>query len=150
MASRGRRYRSRRLQALQHNPELLVIRPAPPSAGLNDLQSFNLSTALMTVHKDSFTSHNITQQGGLHRRKTIGQQRFRFHVLAKYGPQCAVCSISHPQLLKAAHMRGKADQGCDDWRNGIVLCATHHDASLNWRWEATLKDWGLEGLSDGG
>ncbi len=90
-------------------------------------------------------------------------------------------------------MRGKADQGCDDWRNGIVLCATHHDAydsflfgiepstlslkvspkvtaeeigiqfdtlkplknrphddALNWRWEATLKDWGLEGLSDGG
>jgi putative restriction endonuclease len=117
----------------------------------------------------------------------IGQQRFRFHVLAKYGPQCAVCSISHPQLLKAAHIRGKADHGSDDWRNGIVLCATHHDAydsflfgiepstlslklspkvtakeigiqfgslqllknrphddALNWRWKATLKDWGKE------
>jgi putative restriction endonuclease len=57
-----------------------------------------------------------------------GQQRFRFHVLAKYGAQCAVCGISHPQLLKAAHIRGKADHGSDDWRNGIVLCATHHDA----------------------
>jgi hypothetical protein len=29
-----------------------------------------LSTAFMAVHKDSFTSHNITQ-GGLHRRKTL-------------------------------------------------------------------------------
>ena len=53
-----------RLQALQHNPELLVIRPAPPSAGLNDFQSFNLSTALMTVHKDKFhiTQHNPTKR----------------------------------------------------------------------------------------
>jgi hypothetical protein len=58
----------------------------------------------------------------------IGQQRFRFHVLSKYGPRCAVCSISHPQLLKAAHIRGKAHRGSDDWRNGLVLCATHHDA----------------------
>ena len=36
----------------------------------NDLQSFNLSTALMAVHKDSFTPHNLTQQGGLNRRET--------------------------------------------------------------------------------
>ncbi|MFL5142463.1 MAG: hypothetical protein ACJ8DP_03825, partial [Microvirga sp.] len=28
-----------------------------------------------------------------------GQQRFHFHVLAKYGPQCAVCCIRHPRLL---------------------------------------------------
>ena len=88
---------------------------------------------------------------------------------------------------KAAHIRGKADRGSDDWRNGLVLCATHHDAydsflfgiepstlavkihpkvtaeeigiqfdpmkplknrphdeALNWRWAATLRDWGIE------
>lgn len=58
----------------------------------------------------------------------IGQQKFRFQVLAQYGPKCAVCDIRHPVLLKAAHIRGKSDRGSDDWRNGIPLCATHHDA----------------------
>src|SRR5262249_28181085 len=57
-----------------------------------------------------------------------GQQRFRFHVLSQYGSKCAVCEIRHPQLLKAAHICGVAEKGCDDWRNGIPLCATHHDA----------------------
>jgi putative restriction endonuclease len=57
-----------------------------------------------------------------------GQQRFRFQVLAQYGCKCAVCSITHSSLMKAAHIRGKAHKGSDDWRNGIPLCSTHHDA----------------------
>jgi putative restriction endonuclease len=57
-----------------------------------------------------------------------GQQRFRFHVMAQYGSKCAVCDIRQPELLKAAHICGKADKGSDDWRNGLPLCATHHDA----------------------
>jgi putative restriction endonuclease len=60
-----------------------------------------------------------------------GQQRFRFHVLAKYGQKCAVCDIRHPLLIEAAHICGKAEKGCDDWRNGVPLCATHHDAFDN-------------------
>ena len=58
----------------------------------------------------------------------VGQQKFRFQILAQYGPKCAVCDIRHPILLKAAHIRGKRERGSDDWRNGIPLCATHHDA----------------------
>jgi HNH endonuclease len=58
----------------------------------------------------------------------VGQQRFRFHVMSQYGHKCAVCDIRHPQLLKAAHIRGKSEHGTDDWRNGIPLCATRHDA----------------------
>jgi putative restriction endonuclease len=57
-----------------------------------------------------------------------GQQRFRFQVLAKYGSKCAVCEIAHPSLIKAAHICGKAQNGSDDWRNGLPLCSTHHDA----------------------
>jgi putative restriction endonuclease len=57
-----------------------------------------------------------------------GQQRFRFQVLAKYGCKCAVCTITHPSLMKAAHICGKAHKGSDDWRNGLPLCSTHHDA----------------------
>jgi hypothetical protein len=61
------------------------------------------------------------------------QQRFRFQVLKEYGAKCAVCSIAHTLLLHAAHLCGKAAKGCDDWRNGLPLCATHHlafDADL--------------------
>jgi putative restriction endonuclease len=64
-----------------------------------------------------------------------GQQRFRFSVLKQYGCKCAVCSITHPQLVHAAHIRSKADRGTDDWRNGLPLCSTHHaafDAHLFW------------------
>jgi len=57
-----------------------------------------------------------------------GQQRFRFQVLAQYGCKCAVCPITHSSLMKAAHIRDKAHNGSDDWRNGIPLCSTHHDA----------------------
>lgn len=56
------------------------------------------------------------------------QQVFRFQVLAQYGAKCAACSITHPSLIKAAHIRGKREKGSDDWRNGIPLCSTHHDA----------------------
>ena len=70
MPSRRRGYRSWRLQAFHDDPQLLSIGPAPPSAGLNDLKPFNLSTVLMAVHKDCYTSLNLTQQGGLRRRDT--------------------------------------------------------------------------------
>jgi len=30
--------------------------------------------------------------------------------------------------MKAAHICGKAHNGSDDWRNGLPLCSTHHDA----------------------
>jgi putative restriction endonuclease len=55
------------------------------------------------------------------------QQRFRFQVMAQYGSKCAVCDIKYPALLKAAHICGVAQQGSDR-RNGVPLCATHHDA----------------------
>jgi hypothetical protein len=74
----------------------------------------------------------LMEEAGRRKASTVmartGQQRFRFHVLSKYGCKCAVCDICHPQLVKAAHICGKADKGSDDWRNGIPLCATHHDA----------------------
>jgi putative restriction endonuclease len=56
------------------------------------------------------------------------QQVFRFQVLTQYGTKCAVCAITHPSLVKAAHIRGKREKGSDDWRNGLPLCSTHHDA----------------------
>lgn len=54
------------------------------------------------------------------------QVRFKFDVLKRYGRQCAVCDVSIIEALEAAHIRGKAANGSDDPRNGILLCANHH------------------------
>ena len=59
------------------------------------------------------------------------QQKFRFDLLKNYGSKCALCSISNEKLLAAAHIRPKDNQGSDDWRNGIILCANHHLAFDN-------------------
>ena len=40
----------------------------------------------------------------------VGQQRFKFQVFERYGLRCAVCDISAPQLLDAAHLTA----GCID------------------------------------
>ena len=58
----------------------------------------------------------------------LGQQRFKLGVLKYYGAACAVCGIDIPQVLDAAHIRGKKDRGSDDRRNGLVLCAAPHRA----------------------
>jgi len=63
------------------------------------------------------------------------QPGFKFRVLRRYGPKCAVCSIRFPELLDAAHIREIRHKGSNDARNGIVLCATHHrafDRGLFW------------------
>lgn len=57
-----------------------------------------------------------------------GQTRFKFRVLRRYGPQCAVCDVSVLAVLDAAHLFPKNKGGTDDPRNGLVLCATHHRA----------------------
>jgi hypothetical protein len=54
MASRFWRYRPRRLQALKDNPELPVIRPSPPSAGLNDLIWTRWSTWAYLISATTF------------------------------------------------------------------------------------------------
>jgi hypothetical protein len=58
----------------------------------------------------------------------VGQQRFKFLVFQRYGERCAVCGISAPRLLDAAHLRPKRERGTDDPRNGLVLCVSHHRA----------------------
>ena len=57
-----------------------------------------------------------------------GQTKFRFDVFKRYGCQCAVCSMAIKELLEAAHIVDKQFDGCDDPRNGLVLCRNHHRA----------------------
>ena len=48
-----RRDLARRLQALEHYLELLILGPAPPTTCVNYFEPLDLGTALITVHKDS-------------------------------------------------------------------------------------------------
>ena len=57
-----------------------------------------------------------------------GQPRFKFRVLARYGPRCAVCDLDVTAVLDAAHLCPDSEGGKDDPRNGLVLCAVHHRA----------------------
>jgi hypothetical protein len=54
--------------------------------------------------------------------------RFAFEVGKRCGWRCAVCSIELKHLLDAAHVRGVAEKGSDDPRNGLILCKNHHTA----------------------
>src|SRR5262249_46712978 len=56
------------------------------------------------------------------------QQRFKFEVIARYGPACAVCGMDVREVLDAVHIAEKHARGSDDPANGLVLCATHHRA----------------------
>ncbi|WP_104663344.1 HNH endonuclease [Ensifer adhaerens] len=58
------------------------------------------------------------------------QQRvFSKAVLRAYGHQCAICEMSFPSTLQAAHIVPFGDPRHElrvDPRNGIALCANHH------------------------
>lgn len=54
------------------------------------------------------------------------QQRFKFQVLKRYGPKCAVCEMDVLALLQAAHLVPREYHGSYDPRNGLVFCANHH------------------------
>lgn len=56
------------------------------------------------------------------------QAAFKFAVVKRYGPACAVCDLALPEVLDAAHIVPDKDGGSSDPRNGLVLCATHHRA----------------------
>ena len=55
-----------------------------------------------------------------------GQAKFKFDVIKRYGAKCAVCGIDLKEVLEAAHIVPKSEDGVDDPRNGLILCANHH------------------------
>jgi hypothetical protein len=54
--------------------------------------------------------------------------QFAFEVGKRCGWRCAVCSMQVRPLLDAAHIRGVAEKGFDDCRNGLILCNNHYSA----------------------
>ena len=88
--------------------------PASARAALADEEAFQLTEA------PSRARHDVAARPG--------QQRFKFRVLQRYGPRCAVCSVDVLELLEAAHIRPKSARGSDDPRNGLLFCVLHHRA----------------------
>ncbi|MER7662989.1 HNH endonuclease signature motif containing protein [Streptomyces sp. NPDC096193] len=72
---------------------------------------------------------------GNRRRKRQGavtirpdQARFKIEVFRRYGPRCTLSGIAVPEMIEAAHLRGDADGGSSDARNGLPMNAALHRA----------------------
>jgi putative restriction endonuclease len=66
-------------------------------------------------------------------RTRPNQLRFAFDVFARYGSACVGCGLKIKGLIQAAHVWPKSEDGSDDARNGLPMCANHHlafDGSL--------------------
>jgi putative restriction endonuclease len=64
-------------------------------------------------------------------RRRVHQPLFRQRVLVAYSRQCALCSLRHPELLDAAHIREDSEGGEPIVPNGVAMCAIHHRAFDN-------------------
>lgn len=70
----------------------------------------------------------------------VHQPVFRSMVLRAYETRCAVCALTHRQLLDAAHIvDDREERGIAAVRNGLALCKIHHAA----------YDAGILGISPG-
>ncbi|MCF1504669.1 HNH endonuclease [Afifella sp. H1R] len=59
----------------------------------------------------------------------VGQQVFRHALLEAYDGACAMCGLTFPEALSAAHIvpwYQSSPQQKLDVRNGLLLCGTHH------------------------
>lgn len=56
------------------------------------------------------------------------QRKFKFQVTQRYGQRCPLSGIEVPEMLEAAHLRGDAQDGSSDPRNGVLLNAALHRA----------------------
>jgi len=62
-------------------------------------------------------------------RSRLHQPVFRATVLRAYETRCAVCALTHRELLDAAHIApDSSPRGIASVRNGLALCKLHHAA----------------------
>jgi len=105
-------------------------RVASSKFGTEEVFIANLLTTKGTNPFDQETDFNAFADGlQTHLREVKereGQHRFRNDLFDVYGPVCALCDLDVPIALEAAHIVPKHENGTDDPRNGLVLCAVHH------------------------
>jgi putative restriction endonuclease len=84
-------------------------------------------TVSPSIEKEFRLETNRAETARITRRLKRTPQ-FAFEVGKRCGWHCAVCSMVVWPLLDAAHIRGVAEKGSDDCRNGLILCKNHHSA----------------------
>lgn len=60
-------------------------------------------------------------------KRRLHQAGFRGRVISAYKSRCAICTLRHPELLDAAHIRPYGE-GAHQVPNGLSLCKLHHAA----------------------
>lgn len=75
---------------------------------------------------------------GFARRRT-SQTKFRKLLFDNYPNACAICGITEPAVLEAAHLVPHSKGGRASLLNGRILCANHHSA-----FDSGLFEWGGE------
>ena len=127
-----------------HLPVFVITYPTPSSSrrdvrlGWVEEWDDRLAIFLITFSESSTvevqeeTPFNLTDKASGSKTTTTqtrpGQMKFKFDCLARYGQECAVCGINVKEMLDAAHIYPKENNGSDDPRNGLILCASHHRA----------------------
>ncbi|WP_104088575.1 HNH endonuclease [Arthrobacter sp. GMC3] len=86
--------------------------PSPPTKG-------ELEAAFKLTDDEALGDYSL-------RKNRKNQARFAFNVYKRYGTGCAVCGFTVQGLVQAAHLLSKKNNGSDDARNGLPLCANHH------------------------
>ncbi|MFD7412694.1 HNH endonuclease [Kitasatospora purpeofusca] len=98
------------------------------------LVSFDETPPVQVLDHDRSEQQPFQLQGNRRRRRngTVvtrpDQARFKLEVFQRYGPRCPLSGISIPQMVEAAHLRGHADDGSSDPRNGLPMNAALHRA----------------------
>ena len=98
--------------------------------GNEEIFIVDLLTTKGTNPFDQETDFRVFAEGlQIHLREVKERERdhrFRTKLFALYGEICAFCDLDVPLALDAAHVVPKHENGSDDPRNGLVLCAVHH------------------------
>ena len=91
------------------------------------------SKALHILENGTIVRHGNAFKGGDQPgRKRVAYTRlerrphFRKKVLESYGNKCAICRCDEVKVLEAAHIDDVQYSNDDEAKNGICLCANHH------------------------
>nr|WP_257003422.1 HNH endonuclease signature motif containing protein [Streptomyces sp. Alain-F2R5] len=98
------------------------------------LVKFGDTPPVQVLDRDRSEEQPFELEGNRRRRRngTVvtrpDQARFKLEVFQRYGPRCPLTGIAVPQMVEAAHLRGDADGGTSDARNGLPMNAALHRA----------------------
>ncbi|MFB7943399.1 HNH endonuclease [Kitasatospora phosalacinea] len=98
------------------------------------LVSFGETPPVQLLDHDRSEEQPFQLEGNRRRRRsgTVAvrpdQARFKLEVFQRYGPRCPLSGLAVPQMIEAAHLRGDADGGTSDARNGLPMNAALHRA----------------------